>query len=37
MLIEKKPKRLYGHVIFSIKGGHLLKVNQFVQTLIRID
>ncbi len=33
----KKPKKLYGDVFFNIEGGQLFKVNQFVQTSIRID
>jgi hypothetical protein len=37
MLVVKKPRRLYGDVFFYIKGVHLLKVNQLIQTLIKID
>ncbi len=33
----KKPRRLHGDVLFYIEGGHLLKVNWFAQTLIKID
>ncbi len=33
----KKPKNFYGDVFFYVEGGHLLKVNRLVQTLIRID
>jgi hypothetical protein len=37
MLIVKKPRRLHRDVFFYIEGGHLLKINWFAQTLIKID
>jgi len=37
MFIVKKLRRLHGDVFFYIEGGHLLKVNWFTQTLIKID
>jgi RNA processing factor Prp31 len=37
MVVVKKPRRLHDGVFFYIEGGHLLKVNQLVQTMIRID
>jgi hypothetical protein len=37
MLVVKKTKKVLRYVFFYIEGGHLLKVNWFAQTLIRID
>ncbi len=33
----KKPRRLYNDISFYIEGGHLLNVNQLVQTNFKIN